>query len=433
MAPNQSKKLSADEQHSLVVNGMALRVKYRKCDENGKVLKVKFQVGSLGVHPKNRGGVYPAGIRCKSLCLEVADVGFLKESVEHACIAVEEMPLEIARSRGEKHESGTAYNIRQSRKDEFLKSCFAAPYNDVRALLLSHNHMMIILRAFLAKALWNLPANERKGIVFCDAHGKLSISAVAEHPNMKQLAETLAEGIEIELLSCKMDIEEPSAASIISQSLNLEQEVALRTSELTAVAILSGEMIIQMGKDFSQKVAYKSVIAKVRCELRMAADDPDLPDVFDYLRSLAVGKNTYVDRLLQFGAAFVDSKKRQLRFSAFAVVNKIDHDYPLTRVVVIERAYRQKPNHGYCPNPESQWTEIEPLFLNLLEQMLFYFHTTRRADVDKLEPFEQNMFLANVQCSATNAFSPLLQRKRKTKSSRCLKRKPSKTRCWKVR
>ena len=244
MAPKQSKKLSADEQRSLAVNGMAMRVKYRKYDENGNVLKVNLQVGSLGCHCKNRGGVYPAGIRCKSLCLEVADIGFLKESVEHCCVAVEEMPLEIARSRGEKHESGTAYNIRQSSKDEFLKSCFAAPCNDVRALLLSHNHMMIILRAFLAKELWNLPANERKGIVFCDAHGKLSISAVAEHPNMKQLAETLAEGIDIELLSCKMDIEEPSAASIISQSLNLEQEVALRTSELTAVAILSGEMII---------------------------------------------------------------------------------------------------------------------------------------------------------------------------------------------
>jgi len=48
-----------------------------------------------------------------------------------------------------------------------------------------------------------------------------------------------------------------------------------------------------------------------------------------------------------------------------------------------------------------------------LEQVLFYFHTTRRADVDKLEPFEQNMFLANVDCSATSAFLPLLRRKRK--------------------
>ena len=408
MAPKQSKPtLTTDEQHSLAVNGMALRVKYRKCDDNGKALKVKFPLGSLGVHPKNRGGVYPAGIRCKSLCMEVADVGFLRESVEHCCVVVEEMPIDIARSLGSTHESGSAYNLRQSKKDEFLKSCFAAPYNDVRGLLLSHNHMMLILRAFLAKALWHLPANAAKGITLCDAEGKLSISAVAGHPNLKQLAETLTEGIEVELLSCNMDIEEPSAASIISQSLNIEQELALRTSELTAVAVLKGEMIVQMGKDFSQKVVYKSVIAKVRQELKISADDPDLPDVFDYLRSLGVGKNTYVDRLLQFGAAFVDSKKRQLRFSAFAIANKINHDYPLTRVAVIERSYQKKPSNGFCPNPEIQWGEIQLGFLSLLEQMLFYFHTTRRVDVDKLEPAARNKFLANVDCSATNAFFPV--------------------------
>ena len=254
MAPKQSKPtLTTDEQHSLAVNGMALRVKYRKCDDNGKALKVKFPLGSLGVHPKNRGGVYPAGIRCKSLCMEVADVGFLRESVEHCCVVVEEMPIDIARSLGSTHESGSAYNLRQSKKDEFLKSCFAAPYNDVRGLLLSHNHMMLILRAFLAKALWHLPANAAKGITLCDAEGKLSISAVAGHPNLKQLAETLTEGIEVELLSCNMDIEEPSAASIISQSLNIEQELALRTSELTAVAVLKGERIVQMGKTSAKK------------------------------------------------------------------------------------------------------------------------------------------------------------------------------------
>ena len=78
--------------------------------------------------------------------------------------------------------------------------------------MLSHNHMMLVLKAFLTKALWQLPANEEKGLVYCDAHGKLSISAVADHPNMKQLAETIQEGIEVELLSYKMDIEEPSAA-----------------------------------------------------------------------------------------------------------------------------------------------------------------------------------------------------------------------------
>ena len=95
--------------------------------------------------------------------------------------------------------------------------------------------------------------------MLCDSQGKLSLSAVAEHANGIELAQMVKEGLEIEVLSHQMDIEEPSAASTISQALNVSQEVALRTSELTAVSVLKGEMIAQMGKDLSQDVAYTSV------------------------------------------------------------------------------------------------------------------------------------------------------------------------------
>ena len=45
------------------------------------------------------------------------------------------------------------------------------------------------------------------------------------------------EGIECEQLVWTIDVEEPTAASIISQALNTAQDLALRTSELTAVAV----------------------------------------------------------------------------------------------------------------------------------------------------------------------------------------------------
>ena len=122
-----------------------------------------------------------------------------------------------------------------------------------------------------------------------------------------------------------------------------------------------------MGKDFSQDLVYKNVLEKVRRELNLAASEAELPDVFDFLRSLGVGKNTYVEKLLQFGATFVDSKKRQLRFSAFAVVNNVNHDYPLSSVAIVKRAYRKKSHHTFCPNPEKQWTKIDTAFLEKLE------------------------------------------------------------------
>ena len=70
---------------------MAWRVKYRKIEDAGKVIRMKLRIASLGVHPKNRGGVYPAGVRCKGSCVDVVEVGFVKEEVNHAGVVVEEL------------------------------------------------------------------------------------------------------------------------------------------------------------------------------------------------------------------------------------------------------------------------------------------------------------------------------------------------------
>ena len=53
----------------------------------------------------------------------------------------------------------------------------------------------------------------------------------------------------------------------------------MRTTELTAVAVLKGEIIVQMSKDVSQRVAFQTVRDRVRSQLHTAADDPDLPEV----------------------------------------------------------------------------------------------------------------------------------------------------------
>ena len=127
--------------------------------------------------------------------------------------------------------------------------------------------------------------------------------------------------------------------------------MALRTSGLTAVAVLKRETIVQMGKDLSQKVACKSPIPCVREQLQIDADDPDLPDVFDYMRFFCVGKKTHAGMLFPFSVIFVKSKKRQMRFSAFAVASILKHDCPLRRVVVMERTHRGKPSHMFCPSP----------------------------------------------------------------------------------
>ena len=390
---------------STVTAAMAWRVKYRKTTSDGKVLRVKLPVGGLGVHYKNRGGVYPAGVRCKSLCEETVDVGFSKEEINHAGVSVEEAPAEHIRSRGTEYISGSAYNIAACNKDEFLISCFAEPYQDVRHMLLGHNHMMLVLRAFLIKAKWSLPPNAKKNIYFCDDKGHLCLTAVAESPNGKELAETVTEGLDCEVLSWKMDLEEPTAASVISHALNKGHELALRTTELTAVAVLKGEIIVQLAKDVGQRVAFGTVRERVRAQLDSAADDPDLPELFDFLISAGVGKNSYVEDLLEFGGCFVDSKKRQLRFSAFAVDNKICEQAPWSKIAVLKRAYRKKPVNGFCPSPEAGWGDFEWRGgLQLLEELLRFFHGACASYLAKLSPQSRNKLLANIDVAAADAF-----------------------------
>jgi hypothetical protein len=83
----------ADKQHSLATHGMALRVKYRRVDADGKPIKKKIGLSTAGTHPKNRGGLYPSGRRCKALAVDVVGkVGFLKECVCN--------PLRGAETRG---------------------------------------------------------------------------------------------------------------------------------------------------------------------------------------------------------------------------------------------------------------------------------------------------------------------------------------------
>jgi len=387
-----------------VTKAMAWRVKYRKLDKDADAIKIKLAVQALGVHPMNRGGVFPSGSRCKHLCQEVFEAGFVKEEVNHAFVVVEEVPLDQARSRGKDYESGSVYNYNTSSLDELLATCFEPPYNDVRHMGLSHNHMIIIMRAWLSGAKWDIPANEDRKITYCDDKGRLSIAAVAGSSNAKEFLEMLKEGMCAEVLSWKMDLEEPSAASTISQALNKGNQLALRTTELTAVKVLKGEIIVQMSKNAGQRVAFKTVRDRVREQLDTVADDPDMRELFDYLIGIGVGVNSYVDDLLEFGAKFVNSKKRQLRLSAFASANAISEKAPWTKIAVIKRAYRKPPAHGYCPSPEPSWASIEWAQLESLESLLRFVHVTCKPDLDKLTPQSRNTMLALFDVAASDAF-----------------------------
>ena len=210
--------------HGQMVAAMCYRTKYRLVDSAHKVIRMLLQVAILGVHPANRGGVYPSGVRCKSLCEDAIDIGFVKEELNHNLVAVEEPPIEEISLLGETYTSASAYNASECIKDELLASCFKSPYQTVQYTLLGHNHMMLVERAFVTQAKWDLQPNATKGITFCDVNGRLSITAVAASPNGKELAESIAEGLPCEILSWKWIKKNPtrqqSSATLLIKGTN---------------------------------------------------------------------------------------------------------------------------------------------------------------------------------------------------------------------
>ena len=92
--------------------------------EGCKPLRLFFPIASLGAHRKNRGGVCPAGVRCRSLCVDVATSGFLKEEVNHCGVVVEETPYENVSERGSDYKCMRAFNVTQSSRDDLLAACW---------------------------------------------------------------------------------------------------------------------------------------------------------------------------------------------------------------------------------------------------------------------------------------------------------------------
>ena len=125
----------------------------------------------------------------------------------------------------------------------------------------------------------------------------------------------------MEILSLKLYEEEPSACILISQALNRCHQFALITTEVTAVAVLTGAITLKLESAVANEVEFESNRAKVRGELDIFVDEPEFIELFELVLNLGANKATHIPLFLGFASKLIDPKKRQLRLQAFAMVN----------------------------------------------------------------------------------------------------------------
>ena len=137
----------------LVRKAMAFRVKYRL---DGK--KRVIALSRLGVHPQNRGGMYPQPDTVRNLGLKIITKGFNQSEANHEGVCVEEIPYseraKHKRSDGLPYETYADYNIRQC-DHLFLDKCFSH-LNDIMYGTLSHSHLLLVLLSWLNGAEWKI-------------------------------------------------------------------------------------------------------------------------------------------------------------------------------------------------------------------------------------------------------------------------------------
>ena len=383
----------------LMVKAAAYIAKYQK---DGP--KVRLRCSDSGVHKKNRGGEYPSGLRGKELLVELAKIGIIQDEVDHHGYAVEELPLDkVLDCKDPNFISTLEYNVRECAKDEWLSGIYDEPYNKVFYSFLAHNHVLTICRAVITKQLWRLDDIQDMKITFCDEDGRLSLELIASAVNCVQLKAIIHEGVLCKVLSYKMDLEEPGAAATISTAVNELNRMAMHTTEIQAFKVLQGEIILQMSKEVGQTVAFQTTLVRVKSILGPAANDPDIVQLFDFLISNGVGKNSYIDDFLHWATVSVNPNKRRLRFAAFTPINNM-RPLPLTQCAVAKRAYRGKPTAGYCPNPESAWGSYTTEQLTPLEDLLRFFHVGCKDLLDEMLPTGRLQILGNVDIAAAEAF-----------------------------
>ena len=140
-----------------------------------------------------------------------------------------------------------------------LGKCFGH-INDIMYGTLSHSHLLLVLLSWLNGAEWKAAVAALLSKLL-SPDGTFCKAAVAALDD--DLGNVLRDGLLMEVLSWKMVVEEPTAASLISQALNTSHHLALRTSELTAVSVLSGAVALELEAAVAAEVCFEIVREKV--------------------------------------------------------------------------------------------------------------------------------------------------------------------------
>ena len=194
----------------------AFRTKYRKHDES-----VHLPPWMLGAHPFNRNKIGLNGERCEQLFVDVFQ-RYDRSEANHDCVCVEEKP------------GGNAIFVHNKESiSRSMGKLAALTVEKIDYGTIGHSHVNQLLKNIPGRAI----ATHKDAEQAVDSDGRLNISLVrALDP---PLAEDCMSGLRWEVLSWRMEEEEPEAVSYIQSFLNEKNNVAMVEHEMQALSCLA--------------------------------------------------------------------------------------------------------------------------------------------------------------------------------------------------
>ena len=233
---------------------IALRAKYRKGSAEDGPTILAISPSLVIPHPENRGGDPVRSLRTKQLSSQVAVDGCDTFEASAGAVCVEEHPCQA---------EGQGIPRWQSYQDNFEKQVAADPHiarmvNGTRATFgsLSHSHFNCLMRNFLMAMKGceckeggsletsshgdgdRVPSCECKNRPLLDAQGRYSMERLEQHDTA--WSTICHKGIRWEVLSHKLDVEDPLGAKVISLALNKKNDAAMATTHEEIMTTLVG-------------------------------------------------------------------------------------------------------------------------------------------------------------------------------------------------
>lgn len=263
----------------LIRQALALRAKYRVGSD-----RVRVAPWHIGFHPANRNGEPPSGERCQSLLDAILGGGF--DPGEADCNGV----LVQAKPSGD---TIHAFNAKACDGNPLLTP--SVDGMDLTYGSLSHSHLNQVFKNILGRAYV-------KTDKITDPQGRLSMAMLEAHD--PTFAKYCREGLLWDVLSWKLQEEEPEGLNIIQAAGNATHAAVMIPHETEAIASLS--RLCTASAVVSARLNFERAREKLQFTLPLIADDPDFLCMFRFVVDLGGDVAPFVPDLRQFTHRFVN-------------------------------------------------------------------------------------------------------------------------------